>query len=137
MIVRDCFDRTHGLNKLFLHLIRALCLCLIMISHLVIFPCILLTRNHMIFLVKFGNKQALVNFFKDHKLLVFKKIYSCLFIPNCTQNYVITYTNRSVTHWSAGFVLFVFFSKDLKSLHSKELVRYLTDISTVFNNFFP
>ena len=37
LIVRGCFDRTHGLNKSFLHLIRALCLCLIMISCLVIF----------------------------------------------------------------------------------------------------
>ena len=27
-------------------------------------------------------------------LLVFKKIYSCLFIPNCTRNHVITYTNN-------------------------------------------
>ena len=26
-------------------------------------------------------------------LLVFEKIYSCLFIPNCTQNHLITYTN--------------------------------------------
>ena len=37
LIVRGCFDRTHGLNKSFLHLIRALCLCLIMISCHVIF----------------------------------------------------------------------------------------------------
>ena len=37
LIVRGCFDRTHDLNKLFLHLMRALCLCLIMISHLVFF----------------------------------------------------------------------------------------------------
>ena len=27
-------------------------------------------------------------------LLVFKKIYSCLFIPDCTWNHVITYTNH-------------------------------------------
>ena len=32
-----------------------------------IFPCILLTRNHMISSA-IWNKQALVNFFKDHKL---------------------------------------------------------------------
>ena len=37
LIVRGCFDRTHGLNKLFLHLMRVLCLCLMMISHLVFF----------------------------------------------------------------------------------------------------
>ena len=35
LIVRGCLDRTHGLNNLFLHLMRALCFCLIMISHLV------------------------------------------------------------------------------------------------------
>ena len=56
-----------------------------------IFPCILLTRNHMIFLVQFGINKHLLIFFKDHK--VFKKICSCLFIPNCTRNHVITYTN--------------------------------------------
>ena len=33
-------------------------------------------------------------------LLVFEKIYSCLFIPNCTRNHVITYTNdKSVMIW--------------------------------------
>ena len=28
-------------------------------------------------------------------LLVFEKIYSCLFIPNCTRNHVITYTKNN------------------------------------------
>ena len=69
-----------------------------------IFPCMLLTRNHMIFLVEFGINKQLLIFFKDHKiaralgartiLLVYRKIYSCLFIPNCTRNHVITYTYR-------------------------------------------
>ena len=27
-------------------------------------------------------------------LLVFEKIFSCLFIPNCTRNHLITYTNK-------------------------------------------
>ena len=27
-------------------------------------------------------------------LLVFRKIYSCLFIPNCTRNHLITYSYR-------------------------------------------
>ena len=35
LIVRGCLDGTHGLNNLFLHLMRALCFCLVMISHLV------------------------------------------------------------------------------------------------------
>ena len=53
-----------------------LCLCIIIISHLVCFPCILLTSNHMIFFRAIWNKQALINFFKDHK----KKITrACLF----------------------------------------------------------
>ena len=35
LIVRGCLDGTHGLNNLFLHLMRALCFCLVMIIHLV------------------------------------------------------------------------------------------------------
>ena len=66
LIVRGCFERMHGLNKLFLHLMRALCFCIIMIGCLVFFSCILLVRNHMISSA-IWNKQALVNFFKDHK----------------------------------------------------------------------
>ena len=68
-----------------------------------IFSCLLLTRNHMIFLVQCGINKHLLIFFKDHKLhsdygLVqfcwsLKKIYSCLFSPHCTRNHVITYTN--------------------------------------------
>ena len=67
-----------------------------------IFPCILLTRNHMIFLVLFGLNKHLLIFLRlqiararraSAILVVFQKIYSCLFIPNCTRNLVITYTN--------------------------------------------
>ena len=29
-------------------------------------------------------------------LLVFEKMYSCLFIPNCTRNHLITYTNHEL-----------------------------------------
>ena len=57
----------------------------------------------MNFLVQFGiNKHLLIIFqgprielaLRAHAiLLVFKKIYLCLFIPNCTQNNVITYKN--------------------------------------------
>ena len=67
LIIRGCFDRTHDLNKLFLHLMRAL----LMFNYdkpSRIFPCILLTRNHMIFLVQFGiNKH----------LLIFSKTTNC------------------------------------------------------------
>ena len=68
-----------------------------------IFPCILLTCDHMIFLVQFGINKHLLIYSKTTNiialtlqaweiLLVFKKIYSCLLIPNCTRNHVITYT---------------------------------------------
>ena len=67
LIVRGCFDRTHGLNKLFLRLMRAL----LMFNYdkpSRVFPCILLTGNHMIFLVQFGiNKH----------LLIFSKTANC------------------------------------------------------------
>ena len=51
----------------------------------------------MIFLVQFGINKHLF-FFSDYKLqilLVFEKIYLCLFIPNCTWNHVTTYANPS------------------------------------------
>ena len=58
-----------------------------------IFPCILLTRNHMIFLVQFGiNKHLLIS----QRSQTCQSIYSCLFIANCTGNHVITYTNCTV-----------------------------------------
>ena len=69
-----------------------------------IFPCILLTRNHMIFLVQFGINKHLLIFQRPQIalalrargiLLVFKKnllvlIYSKLH----EKNHVITYTKR-------------------------------------------
>jgi len=65
------------------------------------FSCILLTGNQLIFLVQFGINSSR-KFFQRPQialalqaraiLLVFEKIYSCLFIPNCTQNHLITYT---------------------------------------------
>ena len=40
-------------------------------------------------------------------LLVFEKIYSCLFIPNCTRNHVITCTNVIRTNsWDEIQLLF-------------------------------
>ena len=55
----------------------------------------------MIFLVQFGINKHLLIFQRPQIalalqarviLLVFEKIYSCLFIPNCTRNDVITCT---------------------------------------------
>ena len=59
-----------------------------------IFSYILLIRNHTIFLVQFGINKHLLIFSKTTNciLLVFEKINSCLFIPDCTRNHVITYT---------------------------------------------
>ena len=99
LIVRGCFDRTHGLNKLFFALDARALLMFNYDKPSRIFPCILLTRNHMIFLVQFGINKHLLIFSKTTNctraiLLVFKKIYSCLFIPNCTRNHVITCSKR-------------------------------------------
>ena len=46
----------------------ALCFCTIMISYLVFFPCTLLIRNHMIFLVQFRINE---------NLLIFSKTTNC------------------------------------------------------------
>ena len=130
-------ERTVWINY-FLHLMRVLFLCLIIISHLIFSMYIINMKSHD-FSCAIWNKQALVNFFKDHKLLVFKKISSCLFIPNCTKIIWLPIQIEpllSEVQVLFCFVLF-FFRKDLKSLHGKDWVRYLTDISTVFNNFFP
>ena len=61
LIVRGCFDRTHGLNKLFFALDARALLMFNYDRPSRIFPCILLTCNHMIFLVQFGiNKHLLI-----------------------------------------------------------------------------
>ena len=61
LIVRGCFDRTHGLNKLFFALDARALLMFNYDRPSRIFPCILLTRNHIIFLVQFGiNKHLLI-----------------------------------------------------------------------------
>ena len=61
LIVRGCFDRTHGLNKLFFALDARALLMFNYDKPSRIFPCILLTRNHMIFLVQIGiNKHLLI-----------------------------------------------------------------------------
>ena len=63
-----CFDRTHGLNKLFFALGARALLMFNYDRSSRIFPCLLLTRNHMIFLVQFGiNKH----------LLIFSKTTNC------------------------------------------------------------
>ena len=92
-----------GLNKIFLHLMRALCFCIIMISYLVFFHlyyCYVITW----FFSSNLEKISACNFFQRPLvtracraraiLLVFEKIYS----PNCTRNQVITYTNH-LTVW--------------------------------------
>ena len=92
-----------GLNKIFLHLMRALCFCIIMISYLVFFH---LYYYYVItwFFSSNLEKKSTYNFFQRPLitrarraraiLLVFEKIYSSLFSPNCTRNHVITYTNH-------------------------------------------
>ena len=83
LIVRGCFDRTHGLNKLFFALDARALLIFNYDKPSRIFPCILLTRNHMIFLVQFGTNKHLLIFQRPQIalalraraiLLVFKNI---------------------------------------------------------------
>ena len=88
----------------------------------------LLTRNHMIVLVQFGINKHLLIFAQTTNLLVL--VYSKLHSNSC--DYLQIEPLLSEVHALFSF----FFSKDLKNLHDKERVRYLTDISTVFNNFF-
>ena len=62
------------------------------------FKCMLLISNQMIFLVQFGiNTVSTCKFFKDPKLQFCWSLKNLLvlinFIPNCTRNHVIIYTN--------------------------------------------
>ena len=115
LILRGCFDRTHGLNKLFFALDARALLIFNYDKPSRIFPCILLTRNHMIFLVQFGINNLVSLWFTRAYLfqialeimwlpiqirrtvrvlsilLVFK--FSCLFTPNWTLNHVISCRN--------------------------------------------
>ena len=81
LILRGCFDRTHGLKKLFFALDARALLIFNYDKSSRIFPCILLTRNHMISRA-IWNKQALFNFFKDHKLQF------CLSLKKFTRAYL-------------------------------------------------
>ena len=74
----------------------------LLLDHLEIFSCMLLISNHMNFLVQFGTNKHLEIFQRSQIALALRapaifvslcKIYSYLFIPNCTRNHVITYTN--------------------------------------------
>ena len=66
---------------------------------------ILLISNHIIFLVQFGLNKHLLIFSKitnctrltgSCNFVSIWKMYSCLFIPNCTRNHVITSTNMQM-----------------------------------------
>ena len=70
----------------------------LLLNHLEIFSC-----NHIMFLVQFGINQHLQIFHRPQIALALRaraillvwKIYSCLFIPICTRNHMITYKNTS------------------------------------------
>ena len=68
LIVRGSFDRTHGWKKNIFALDARALLMLNYDKPSRIFPCILLTRNHMIFLVQFGINKQLLIFSKTTKL---------------------------------------------------------------------
>ena len=83
----------------------------------------------MIFLVKFGiNKHLLIFSLTTTR--------ACLFQIALKIMWLLVQIEPLLGEVQVLFCL-VFFSKDLKSLHGEDRVRYLTDISTVFNNFFP
>ena len=121
IIVYYCFDRARlfwpnaqchlqGLYKLFLHLMRALCFCIIMISYLVFLLFILSIRNYMIFLVQFGINKCISNFPK---------------ITNCT-NFVSLWKNLLV------FTYFKLHSKSCDYLYLF-LVSLITFLFFLFN----
>ena len=72
LIVRGCFDRPHGLNKLFFALDARALLMFNYDKPSRIFPCILLTHNHMIFLVQFGINKHLFIFQKFTRAYLFQ-----------------------------------------------------------------
>ena len=87
-----------------------------------IFPCILLTRNHMIFLVQFGINNHLLIFSKTTNCTRPKKIYPCLFISNYTRNHVITYTNRTLLNMMCQLILTLIMGTSiLKSLKTNQV----------------
>ena len=78
LIVRGCFDQTHGLNKLFLHLMRAL-LILNYEKPCRIFPYMLLEK----FTQLFCTKKKLLNFLRLIALILafsYTKERFCCFI---------------------------------------------------------
>ena len=112
LIVRGSFHRTHGWKKIFLLLMRAL-LMLNYDKPSRIFPCMLLTRNHMIFLVQFGiNKQLLI--FSKHQRVIrlsyerypflanFSIAIRCNGLEILTLNFYKTIWNSNIDHmgWS-------------------------------------
>ena len=97
LIVRGRFDRTQGLVYF-----STWCARFAFAKLSRICSCILLIRNHMIFLVQFGLNKPLLIFSKitnctrltgSCNFVSIWKMYSCLFIPSCTRNHVITSTN--------------------------------------------
>ena len=85
IIVCYCFDRTHNVTyRVWINIFALAARALPLHNYEKlsrIFSCILSVNFF---------------FFQTSILLVFEKIYSCLFIPNCTRNHVITYTNITV-----------------------------------------
>ena len=91
LIVRSCFDRMHGLNKLFFALDARALLMFNYDRPSRIFPCILLTGNHMIFLLQFGINQHLLIFSKTTNCT--RPTGSCNFVSLWKNLLVLIYTN--------------------------------------------
>ena len=110
LIVRGCFDRTHGLNKLFSSLdARALLLHNYdKLSH--ILSCILLIRNHMIFLVQFAISKHSLSEWPIH---------------------IYVLTNGSRIPWKASKCPHLFSDETKSTFESSECQTYLQPSSQI------
>ena len=74
----------------------------------------------MIFLVQFGINEHSLIFSKNTILLVFEKNLSCLFVPNCTRNHVITSTKLHSIQFNYPLIIYI-----LKSQNSAAQIQDL------------
>ena len=65
------------------------------------FSCMLLISNHVLEYIStrkfFQRPQSALTLRAPETFIGLRKIHSCLFIPNCTRNHVITYTTTTTT----------------------------------------
>ena len=110
-----------------------------------IVTCISLTSNQMIFLVQIGINKNSQTFQRLQIALILRaraifcslwKIYSCLFIPNCTRNHLITYTNLVVFQIYKSTNLQIYKSTNLQIYKSTNLQIYKSTNLQKLKNLF-